>query len=377
MKNKNILFTLASAALLSASILSYGQSHYKVTWLVSTNKVEYNAAFQSAKTATGVTGLAARKAKPATATTKAVLDGPFWAVNRGNKTVSLYEDDGRTVISTGDGGRPKILDIPNNGGSPTGIWFNPSKSFIMTNGIKKATAYFVAVNDDGSFWGWTPSIDTTKNFIIPVSVPTGSGYSGITGGVRTVYVPILKKKLKRDFLFATNFRLNQIDLFDGKFGYVTSWDTPADIKLLGLSVYNVYAISNNRLVVTYAKLQPGLFEPVINSGLGYAEVYDMDHNLIQRLDSAPLNSPWGVTEYHGSLLIGNFGDGRINSYDDLTLAPHGQLLNTDGTVLSINGLWALDFKLGNPGGDKLFWTAGPDHDVDGGYGSITEIVGGP
>jgi hypothetical protein len=56
----------------------------------------------------------------------------------------------------------------------------------------------------------------------------------------------------------------------------------------------------------------------------------------------------------------------------------GTLLNTDGTQLSIDGLWGLTF-----GGDgaknglatELFFTAGPNDESNGLYGKITAAAG--
>lgn len=364
---------LTTFTVLASSLVA--QTNYSTQWLVSTNAVEYNSLYSSSPTATGVTGLAARKALPATATHPAVLDGPFWAVNRGNKTVSLYNNSGSATINTGSSG-PKVLSIPTNGGTPNGIWFNPTHSFTIGTAPLTATAYFVAASDDGSFWGWTPSIDTNKNLpIVVTGVPTGAGYSGITGSQRTIAWTLGTSTIfqDRDFLFVADFRLNQVDEFDGKFHYVTSWDTPNDLKLLGLSVYNVYAISGRRIVVVYAPLQPGIFSPVVGSTIGFAEVYDTDHHLITRLKSTYLNNPWGITQFHGSILIANFENGTVDSYNDTTYAYQGKLLNSSGTNLSVSGLWALDFKLGISGGDRLFWTAGPDHDADGAFGSFTPV----
>ena len=50
----------------------------------------------------------------------------------------------------------------------------------------------------------------------------------------------------------------------------------------------------------------------------------------------------------------------------------GELRGTDGSPISIDGLWALEF--GNNGGagpsTRLFFTAGPNDETDGLFGSI-------
>jgi uncharacterized protein (TIGR03118 family) len=75
------------------------------------------------------------------------------------------------------------------------------------------------------------------------------------------------------------------------------------------------------------------------------------------------------------LLVGNFGDGRINAYDlsasgeALLLGPlHGE----NGPPLVIDGLWAIQFGNGANAGsqNKLFFTAGPFEETHGLFGSI-------
>ena len=77
----------------------------------------------------------------------------------------------------------------------------------------------------------------------------------------------------------------------------------------------------------------------------------------------------------GSLLVGNFGDGRINIYNPTTFAFLGQVLGPDGQPLSIDGLWAL-----SPGNDGsagssqlLYFTAGPGDEKHGLFGVLIAV----
>ncbi|MGB2953545.1 MAG: TIGR03118 family protein, partial [Gaiellaceae bacterium] len=64
-----------------------------------------------------------------------------------------------------------------------------------------------------------------------------------------------------------------------------------------------------------------------------------------------LNSPWGLARapstfgrFAGDLLVGNFGDGTINAYEELSnghFEHRGQLRTGDGKPVTIDGLWAL------------------------------------
>jgi hypothetical protein len=96
-----------------------------------------------------------------------------------------------------------------------------------------------------------------------------------------------------------------------------------------------------------------------------------------------LNAPWGVAQapagfgaFGGDLLVGNFGDGRINAYKETaanTWAPDGTLKGLDGDPVVIDGLWALEFGNGvanNGPTTTLFYTAGPGGEAEGEFGRI-------
>src|SRR6516162_1813105 len=70
------------------------------------------------------------------------------------------------------------------------------------------------------------------------------------------------------------------------------------------------------------------------------------------------------------ILVGNFGDGRINVFteDGKFL---GQLQSHNQTIV-IEGLWALSFPPASANIDlaRLYFTAGPDHESDGIFGYL-------
>ena len=92
-----------------------------------------------------------------------------------------------------------------------------------------------------------------------------------------------------------------------------------------------------------------------------------------------LNAPWGLVRapavgfgrFSGALLVGNFGDGRINAYDPWTGAFRGRLRHEDGRPIQIEGLWALRFGNGVTGDPTtLLFTAGIDDEAHGLFGAI-------
>jgi uncharacterized protein (TIGR03118 family) len=94
----------------------------------------------------------------------------------------------------------------------------------------------------------------------------------------------------------------------------------------------------------------------------------------------PLNSPWGVARasfafgwFSGDILVGNFGDGRINAFDSSGRFID-ELRGTDGKALVIDGLWTLTLGGGRTSSsDTLYFTAGPNGETDGLFGTITPV----
>jgi uncharacterized protein (TIGR03118 family) len=107
-------------------------------------------------------------------------------------------------------------------------------------------------------------------------------------------------------------------------------------------------------------------------------------DLVRRVAShGKLNAPWGLAAapdnfgaLGGDLLVGNFGDGRINAYapSDDGFEREDALRGAGNRPLAIDGLWALEFGLGslanNGPTDTLFFTAGPDDESHGLFGTI-------
>jgi plastocyanin len=78
--------------------------------------------------------------------------------------------------------------------------------------------------------------------------------------------------------------------------------------------------------------------------------------------------------------VGNFGDGTINAYHANSGAYMGALQDSNGTAISIPGLWGLLFGNGGNGGDvnTLYFTAGiPGADKIEDHGLFGSIVANP
>jgi hypothetical protein len=83
-------------------------------------------------------------------------------------------------------------------------------------------------------------------------------------------------------------------------------------------------------------------------------------------------------DFSNDLLVGNFGNGRINAYDPDTGKFLGTLSEAPGKPLVIDGLWGLAFGNGKSAGDanNLYYAAGPDQEAHGLFGRITANAAG-
>jgi hypothetical protein len=135
----------------------------------------------------------------------------------------------------------------------------------------------------------------------------------------------------------------------------------------GFAPFNVQNI-NGTIFVTYARQDSRKHDDVAGAGNGYVAMFDQAGNLIRNLiTQGPLNSPWGMAmapstfgAFAGALLVGNFGDGRINAFDLLTGEQLGTLADLSGKSIVIPGLWSLNFGSGASSEDTgtLYFTAG-------------------
>ena len=73
-----------------------------------------------------------------------------------------------------------------------------------------------------------------------------------------------------------------------------------------------------------------------------------------------------------TLLIGNFGDGRILTIDARTSRELGQLENAGGVPIAVDGLWGLAFgdTVAQADPNALYFAAGPGDEAHGLYGVL-------
>jgi uncharacterized protein (TIGR03118 family) len=86
-------------------------------------------------------------------------------------------------------------------------------------------------------------------------------------------------------------------------------------------------------------------------------------------------APEDFGRFSGALLVGNFGDGQIHAFRASSNGSYraaGVIRNRHGRVLAIDGLWAIAFGNDDSAGpsNALYFTAGPDDEAHGLFGSI-------
>ena len=281
-----------------------------------------------------------------------------------NPTGPIWISDNNTGISAaymGKGVRqPTVVTIPTfNGtgiGSPTGVAYNSTADFTLTQNGISGVAVVIFVTDDGTISGWSPSVNASKAVIAVDNWPSGADYTGATIGSAN----------GSSYLYACDHSNHRVDIYDGHFNFISSF-TDANLPA-GAAPYNV-ALIKGLLYVTFTG----------SSGGGVVDVFDMAGNFVKRFASGgTLQSPWGLAlapENFGpasnSLLVGNFGDGTVSYFNIDTGKFGGQLRSASGGTLTIGGLRGLEFGAGMNGPDsELFFTAGPKVYAQGAVGTI-------
>jgi len=293
--------------------------------------------------------------------------GLVWVSNNGTATSTLYDGAGvksTLTVTTPAGAR--------GAGGPTGIVFSGSNDFQVRSPTVAAASRFIFASTNGVISGWAPSVNGT-NAILAYDAPDGAVYTGLA----------IAANGNGNFLFATDFRNNKIDVLDRTFVKVIPSGNFVDNRLpSGYAPFGIQAIQGN-LYVMYAKQDINTGRHVAGQGLGFVTVFDSNGNFIRRVASrGRLNAPWGIAlapadfgRFSNRLLVANFGDGTINAYDAANGDYVGRLRTDDGRVIKVDGLWGLSFGNGMSlqHTNALFFTAGPNGGASGQYGRIEAV----
>jgi uncharacterized protein (TIGR03118 family) len=357
-------------------------SSFARLWLVALLAVLGLAAAGASSAATGsfaVTPLVSSNGVPGTLPDSQLVNA--WGLGAGPATPWWVADNGTglsTLYNTATG-VTKVGLVVSVGDAPTGLVFNSSTltgtpGFDVVGG-DGGPALFLFDSEAGMISAWNRSLGTAASPVIDLSkddaVFKGLAIANTTAGPR---------------LYATDFHNRHVDVFDG------SWQpVHAPFQFFDPTIppnyapFGIQAIGS-RVYVTYAKTQPRSDDEQHGPGFGFVDAFDAATGILAGKVAirGDLNAPWGLAQapagfgdLGGDLLVGNFGDGQIHAYapvaGGLFYLPQGPLRGSDGSPISIDGLWALEFGNGNAAGSTgtLFFTAGPDDESEGLFGSIS------
>ncbi|QOY85186.1 TIGR03118 family protein [Paludibaculum fermentans] len=278
---------------------------------------------------------------------------PFWISDNGTGLSTLYNTAGTKLGLE--------VTIPGNG-TPTGQVFNG------TPGAFNGDA-FIFATEDGKIAGWRGGLGTNAEVLQDFS-GQGAEFKGLAigtnGGVVTLY--------------AADFANGKIDVLTDGGGVPPSGNFTDPGLPSGFAPFNIQNLGG-ALYVTYAKVGVG-GDDEAGPGNGFVSKFDLNGNFIQRvITQGALNSPWGLAiapagfgSLGGKLLVGNFGDGKINAFD-LNGTLVGTLADLGGNPLVNSGLWGLAFGNGKQGGNanSLYLTAGLNDEADGLFAQVDSV----
>ena len=309
--------------------------------------------------------------------------GPWWVADNNSGLSTLYDGMGAKL------GLRVVIPPPASGSSPaapTGIVFNGSPTDFLV--APNMPAHFILSTEDGTISAW----HSGSNAVLEVDNSAGGAvYKGATTG------DVNGKR----FLYVTNFRSAQVEVYDTNFRRVRfsegEDDGPFNANSFsdetipsGFAPFNIQNIGGS-LFVTYAKQDAPRHDDVKGPGLGYVDIYSTRGKLEARLEHGNwLNAPWGVVwaprdfgEFSNRVLVGNFGSGQIAAYDGFNGKFIGLMKTytdpvhlTGERVVTIDGLWAIVFGNSASAGpfNSLFFTAGINAEHDGLFGTLTPVA---
>jgi uncharacterized protein (TIGR03118 family) len=293
---------------------------------------------------------------------------PWWISDNGTNRSTLY--NGTTAAKLG-----LIVSIPSptgpTGGTPTGIVSSASQTDFLVNGAG-TPAHFIFATEDGTIAAWNSG---TSAVLKADKSGSGAVYKGLALG----------SSGGSSFLYATNFHSGKVDVFDTAFSpHTFSANQFTDRHIpKGFAPFGIQNI-NGMIFVTYAKQGAAKHDDAAGRGHGFVDVFSTSGALMGRVASrGSLNSPWGLAvapssfgKFAGDLLVGNFGDGRINAFKMTSRGKfefEGQLTDAHQHTIVIGGLWGL--AVGNDGAagssQSVFFTAGANGEADGLFGTLT------
>jgi uncharacterized protein (TIGR03118 family) len=283
---------------------------------------------------------------------------PWWVSDQVTNKSTLYDDAGKVL--------PLVVTVL---GGPTGTVFYGGAGFPVSNGTTNLAAKFMFATLSGTVQGWPPGTTAT------VTGFDASKWHAVYTGLA----------ISGEWIYAADFANGRVDIIDNTWKQVKKPGAFTDPRLpKGYSPFGIQA-AGGHIFVQYAKVDPQTGDEMKGPGLGIVDEYSTDGVLLARVATGgKLNAPWGLAwapatgfgKASGALLVGNFGDGYINTYRQNHKGRwkwSGRLLTKEKQPVWIDGLWGIGFGNGGAAGPttSLYFAAGPEDETHGLYGTVT------
>ncbi|MFF3437452.1 TIGR03118 family protein [Streptosporangium sp. NPDC002721] len=285
----------------------------------------------------------------------------LWVSATGSGLATVYSGGAGTV-------KQEKTQVRVPGGRPTGQVVNKGEEFVVKGPGGSGPATFIFASPSGAITGWNAEADP-DDAIISAFVK-GADFKGLA----------LAETNRGAMLLAADFAHNKVHVFDGDFDRISFGrrafrdpGLPEDY-----APFNVEVVGNS-ILVAYAKRDPETGKSVAGQGKGFVSQFNGSGRFVGRFAArGALNAPWAMTlapkgfgAHSGALLVGNFGDGRINAYNPRNGRPLGPLRTSDGRAITLGGLWDLEPGTETVGGTNALWfSAGSDGGTHGLLGVI-------
>jgi uncharacterized protein (TIGR03118 family) len=295
---------------------------------------------------------------------------PWWVADNGTHKSTLY--NGNTGVKNPN----VIVDVTGAGGDPadpTGVVFNGGAGFAISS--DGPTARFIFDGEDGGISGWAPGATAST---LEFTATNGAVYKGLAIGTSSGH----------QYLYATDFHNDHVDVIDASWHEQTWAGAFVDPGIpAGYAPFGIQNIAGE-IFVTYGKQDADRHDELDGPGFGFVSEFDTDGTFVGRVASGgALNAPWGLAwapadweRFGGHLLVGNFGDGRINAFRPTASGweDRGHLKTANSHPVAIDRLWGIGFgnNNGSNGGQAgsdhtLYFAAGPDDESNGLFGSVS------
>jgi uncharacterized protein (TIGR03118 family) len=280
---------------------------------------------------------------------------PFWVSDEGSGWSTLYDGMGnpqslQVVVPSANG---------TSTGSPTGIVASPSSTDFVIDGWPSV---FLFATLDGTISGWS-SFSPAAAIIAVNNSGSNASYTGLA----------ITNKTSGNSLFAADINNNKVDIYDASFNFVSSFTDTA--LPAGYAPFGIQDI-NGQVYVTFA--------PTSGAAGGVVDIFAENGTFVRHLiHGSPLNQPWGIAlapsnfgPLSGALLVSNNinNKGTINGFSPTTGKFIGTVKNSAGKPIYIDQLWGIEFGGGTSANGKknqLFFTAGPNNNINGLFGVIS------